>query len=54
MGNHQITTVKTKTADFLTRIDRTTLTADVRRKLMTHLVRGDWSEGERIPSEREL
>jgi GntR family transcriptional repressor for pyruvate dehydrogenase complex len=50
----QITTVKAKATEFLTRVDRTTLTADVCRKLMTHLVRGDWSEGERIPSEREL
>jgi GntR family transcriptional repressor for pyruvate dehydrogenase complex len=50
----QMTIVKAKSTEFLTRVDRTTLTADVCRKLMTHLVRGDWSEGERIPSEREL
>jgi GntR family transcriptional repressor for pyruvate dehydrogenase complex len=40
--------------DFLTPVVRTTLTADVCRKLLSHLVRGDWTEGERIPAEREL
>jgi GntR family transcriptional repressor for pyruvate dehydrogenase complex len=39
---------------FLTPIARTTVTSDVCRKLVSHLVRGDWQEGERIPSEREL
>ena len=39
---------------FLTPVDRTTLTGDVCRKLISHLVRGDWAEGDRIPSEREL
>lgn len=33
---------------------RSTLTADICRKMVTHLIRGDWSEGERIPPEREL
>lgn len=39
---------------FLTRVTRTTLTADISRKLVAHLIRGDWAEGERIPPEREL
>src|SRR6202162_4234038 len=39
---------------FLTPIARTTLTADICRKLVSHLIRGDWSEGERILPEREL
>ena len=39
---------------FLTPVTRTTLTADVCRKLVTHLVRGDWQEGDRLPAEREL
>jgi GntR family transcriptional repressor for pyruvate dehydrogenase complex len=39
---------------FLTRVTRTTLTADITRKLVSHLIRGDWAEGERIPPEREL
>ena len=42
------------TSNFLTPVPRTTLTADVCRKLMAHLIRGDWLEGDRIPSEREL
>jgi GntR family transcriptional regulator, transcriptional repressor for pyruvate dehydrogenase complex len=40
--------------DFLTPVTRTTLTADICRKLVSHLLRGDWIEGERIPPEREL
>jgi len=39
---------------FLTPVARTTVTSDVCRKLVSHLVRGDWQEGDRIPSEREL
>jgi GntR family transcriptional regulator, transcriptional repressor for pyruvate dehydrogenase complex len=39
---------------FLTPIARTTVTSDVCRQLVSHLVRGDWQEGDRIPSEREL
>ena len=39
---------------FLTPIARTTLTADICRKLSNHLIRGDWQEGEKIPAEREL
>ncbi len=40
--------------DFLTPVTRTTLTADICRKLVSHLMRGDWTEGDRIPPEREL
>ena len=40
--------------DFLTPVTRTTLTADICRKLVSHLIRGDWTEGDRIPPEREL
>jgi GntR family transcriptional repressor for pyruvate dehydrogenase complex len=40
--------------DFLTPVTRTTLTADICRKLVSHLMRGDWIEGDRIPPEREL
>jgi len=41
-------------SDFLTPVARTTLTEDVCSKLAAHLVRGDWQEGDRLPSEREL
>jgi GntR family transcriptional repressor for pyruvate dehydrogenase complex len=40
--------------DFLTPVTRTTLTADICRKLVSHLLRGDWTQGDRIPPEREL
>ncbi len=40
--------------NFLSPVPRTTLAADVCKRLITHLVRGDWDEGDRIPSEREL
>lgn len=41
--------------NFLTPIgNRTTLTTDICRKLIGHLMRGDWEVGERIPAEREL
>jgi GntR family transcriptional regulator, transcriptional repressor for pyruvate dehydrogenase complex len=39
---------------FLTPVHRTTLTGDIYRKMVTHLIRGDWAPGERIPPEREL
>jgi len=39
---------------FLTPVSRTTLTADISRKMVSHLIRGDWAEGEQIPPEREL
>ena len=38
----------------LTPVVRTTLTADICRKMVSHLIRGIWSEGEKIPAEREL
>jgi len=40
--------------NFLTPVTRTTLTSDIARKMVTHLIRGDWQPGERIPPEREL
>lgn len=40
--------------DFLTPVARTTLTADISRKMVTHLIRGDWRPGQRIPAERDL
>jgi GntR family transcriptional repressor for pyruvate dehydrogenase complex len=40
--------------NFLTPVSRTTLTADVCREMVSHLIRGDWSAGERIPPERDL
>lgn len=41
--------------NFLTPIgNRTTLTTDICRKLIGHLMRGDWEVGDRIPAEREL
>jgi GntR family transcriptional repressor for pyruvate dehydrogenase complex len=40
--------------NFLTPVQRTTLTGDICRKLVSHLMRGDWGEGDRIPPEREL
>ena len=40
--------------DFLTPVSRTTLTADICRQMIGHLIRGDWTAGERIPAEREL
>jgi GntR family transcriptional repressor for pyruvate dehydrogenase complex len=39
---------------FLTPVKRTTLTRDICQKLASHLVRGDWKEGDRVPSERDL
>jgi GntR family transcriptional regulator, transcriptional repressor for pyruvate dehydrogenase complex len=57
-------TVGMKTADrpkanqafknLLTPVTRTTLTADICREMVVHLIRGDWADGERIPPEREL
>ena len=44
----------TMPTDSLTPVVRTTLTADICRKMVTQLIRGTWSEGERIPAEREL
>src|SRR6267143_212868 len=39
---------------FLTPVSRTTLTADICREMVSHLIRGDWIEEERIPTEKEL
>jgi GntR family transcriptional repressor for pyruvate dehydrogenase complex len=40
--------------DSLTPVVRTTLTADICRKMVSQLIRGTWAEGEKIPAEREL
>ena len=40
--------------DSLTPVVRTTLTADICRKMVSQLIRGTWGEGEKIPAEREL
>lgn len=40
--------------DDLTPITRTTLTADIYRKLVGHIIRGVWKPGARIPPERQL
>src|SRR3984885_2314622 len=40
--------------DSLTPVVRTTLTADICRKMVSQLIRGTWSEGDKIPAEREL
>ena len=39
---------------FLTPVRRTTLTADICRKMVGHLLRGDWQEAQKLPPEREL
>jgi GntR family transcriptional repressor for pyruvate dehydrogenase complex len=39
---------------FLSPVTRTTLTADICREMVSHLIRRDWSEGERIPTEQAL
>ena len=41
-------------ADSLTPVVRTTLTADICRKMVNQLIRGTWGEGDKIPPEREL
>ncbi len=40
--------------DELTPVTRTTLTADIYRKLVSHIIRGVWKPGMRIPAERQL
>jgi len=40
--------------DVLTPVMGTTLTADICRQMVNHLIRGVWSEGEKIPAERDL
>src|SRR5579863_1343129 len=39
---------------FLKPVTRTTQTGDICREMVTHLIRGHWSPGEKIPAEREL
>jgi GntR family transcriptional repressor for pyruvate dehydrogenase complex len=39
---------------FLTPVTRTTLTADICRKMVIQLLRGSWKGGEKIPPERDL
>jgi GntR family transcriptional repressor for pyruvate dehydrogenase complex len=41
-------------SDELTPVTRTTLTADIYRKLVSHIIRGVWKPGTRIPAERQL
>lgn len=38
----------------LTKVARSTLTSDIYAQLVAHLINGIWSEGQRIPPEREL
>jgi GntR family transcriptional regulator, transcriptional repressor for pyruvate dehydrogenase complex len=40
--------------EVLTPVTRTTLTADICRQMVSHLIRGVWDEGEKIPAERDL
>ena len=40
--------------DDLTPVTRTTLTVDIYRKLVSHIIRGVWKPGARIPAERQL
>jgi len=41
-------------SDFLTPVTRTTLTADICKKMVNQLIRGSWKSGEKIPPERDL
>lgn len=41
-------------SDLLTPVNRTTLTVNICHKMVSHLIRGQWHEGEKIPTEREL
>jgi GntR family transcriptional repressor for pyruvate dehydrogenase complex len=40
--------------EILTPVVRTTLTADICRQMVNHLIRGVWNEGKKIPAERDL
>jgi GntR family transcriptional regulator, transcriptional repressor for pyruvate dehydrogenase complex len=40
--------------EILTPVTRTTLTADICRQMVSHLIRGVWDEGDKIPAERDL
>jgi GntR family transcriptional repressor for pyruvate dehydrogenase complex len=39
---------------FLKPVTRTTQTGDICREMVTHLIRGSWTPGDKIPPEREL
>src|SRR4051794_14974245 len=41
-------------SQIVTPVTRTTLTADICSRMVGHLIRGDWVEGEQLPAEREL
>ena len=41
-------------AELLTPVVRTTLTGDICRQMVNHLIRGVWDEGAKIPAERDL
>ena len=43
-----------KSGVLLQPMSRTTLSGTLFEKLVGHVVKGDWKEGERIPSEREI
>ena len=43
-----------KSAVLLQPIARATLSETLSEKLVGHVVKGDWKEGDRIPSEREI
>jgi len=47
-------TINPLNRSFLSPVTRSTLTADICRKMVSHLIGGDWKEGDRIPPEREL
>ena len=51
---HMASIKKNQGPETLTPVVRTTLTADICRKMVSHLLRGVWTEGEKIPAEREL
>src|SRR5579871_6100944 len=46
--------MQTVAYQFLRPVTRTTRTADICREMVSHLIRGDWNPGEKIPPEREL
>jgi GntR family transcriptional repressor for pyruvate dehydrogenase complex len=43
-----------KSAVLFQRMSRTTLSETLFEKLVGHVIKGDWKEGERIPSERDI
>jgi GntR family transcriptional repressor for pyruvate dehydrogenase complex len=40
--------------EFLSKVNRTTIAADIFRQLVGHLINGEWKEGTRVPPERSL